>query len=57
MKIADKLPKRNYLKPEVRKIKLDNNISLWLLSEGGIPDPPWMGETEHKNDPFKTNKA
>lgn len=50
--------KRNYHQPEIREIKLDNEISLQL--ESAPPTGP--GETKNfpensLNDPYKTNLA
>jgi hypothetical protein len=48
---------KKYLAPNIERIKLDNEISLILLS--GIPDSPggapWgKAEKTSLNDPFKT---
>jgi len=49
--------RKSYEKPVVRKVKLDSDISLWLMSEGTIPDPPWVNETKSRPNPYKTDKA
>jgi len=49
--------KKIYQKPKMNAIKIDNDISVSLMSEGTIPDnPPWVYK-EHKNNPYKIDKA
>lgn len=58
MKTLKSLIKRNYTKPQIKKICIDNEISLVMMSEGTIPTgPPWdRGSIYHtKQDPYKTN--
>lgn len=47
--------KRQYCIPEIIQIKLDNEISLILVS--GDPNDPYSSNTPEfiNNDPFKTN--
>ena len=57
MEITKNTTKRPYNKPAVIKIAMDNNISLYLISENTIPDPPWMSENKNTNTPYKTDKV
>ena len=50
--------KKDYTKPSLCRIALDNQVSLYLMSEGGIPDPPpWETKAESHTDPYKSNEA
>lgn len=57
MKQETSSKKRMYSRPVVRKINLDNVVSLYMMSEGTIPDPPWVENKTGKTDPYKTDKA
>jgi len=52
-----KRPEKKYHKPVAVKIILDKNFSLWLMSEGTIPDPPWVNEANSKPDPYGVGKG
>jgi hypothetical protein len=46
------IPKKRYIKPEINCIKLDNSISLVMMTTPPINPPP-RGGTQKKNDtPF-----
>jgi hypothetical protein len=61
MKTTYKKQKRNYTKPQVEQIKLDNEISIFMASTP--PGDPTFGPTgsvnteNFTNDPFKFPKA
>jgi hypothetical protein len=47
--------KKQYRKPEILRVSLDNSISLVMMSAPGDPKtpPPWGGSSPDKNkDPF-----
>lgn len=52
--------KRAYFRPDIIRVKLDNEISLTLESEeppAGPGEPGYLGMTQDyfKNDPFNSN--
>jgi secreted Zn-dependent insulinase-like peptidase len=60
MKTAYKKQKRNYTKPQVEQIKLDNEISVFMVSPPGDPTFSSAGsinKENNSNDPFKFTKA
>ena len=59
MKTTYKKQKRNYVKPEIERIKLDNEISIFMDSGGSTPpdDPSGSMQPEHFSiNPFKLPK-
>jgi hypothetical protein len=44
---------RTYIKPEVLKLKLDNTISLVMMSAPSDP-PPFGGSTKKNDKPFQS---
>jgi len=49
--------KRKYTKPEIKKVTIDKEISLIMMSEGQPPEgPPDFGQNiknNSKNEPFR----
>jgi len=58
MKTTYKKQKRNYAKPQVEQIKLDNEISVFMASTppGDPTFNPSLGSENFNNDPFKMPK-
>jgi len=59
MKTTYKKQKRNYAKPQLEQIKLDNEISVFMASTPP-GDPAFIEPTKMENfsnDPFKFSKA
>ncbi|MFA5781194.1 MAG: hypothetical protein WC868_02875 [Bacteroidales bacterium] len=55
MKTINKKQKRNYAKPQIERIKLDNEISVFMASEPNPPGDP-TGSIQPDNfsiNPFK----
>ena len=51
-----KFKKRTYITPQIERVKLDNEISLILVSGTEDPgDPQSSIAPEYFNNPFKTN--
>jgi len=50
-----KTEKRVYCTPQIDKIKLDNEISLVLMSDPDEPGLSSISPEYFNNDPFKTN--
>ena len=46
------MKKKNYIKPEIEKILLDNTISLQMQSPVKDPTPLGVGNNSPGNDPF-----
>lgn len=52
------IQKRRYVKPVFKSIKLDFTATIQMMSEGTIPDPPWVTKNSTtSNDPFKEHTA
>jgi precorrin-6B methylase 1 len=54
-----KLTRRSYTKPQLEKIKLDTEISVFMVSPPGDPTFSSAGSLNKENnshDPFKMNK-
>jgi len=50
--------KKPYQKPVIKKLRIDKEISLQLMSENTIPDaPPWAQNTNRVDNPYKTDLA
>ena len=47
--------KRTYSKPEIEIVKIDNEISLVMMSANPTTDPTEGALDLKKNDPFKNN--
>jgi len=47
------LLRKKYSKPEIKKTRIDNQISLIMMSEGGPPGGPIFG---YKTDDIKNNE-
>jgi len=47
--------KKKYIKPTLSKVKIDNQISLVMMTEGAPPQGPAFGEmnNENKTNPYK----
>ena len=57
MKTIHKKQKRNYTKPKVEQIKLDNEISIFMASPPGNPEFGSNNSNQFNNDPFKLSKT
>jgi hypothetical protein len=54
MKTINKNQKRNYTKPQINRIKLDNEISVFMVSSPTPPgDPPMSIQPDFSINPFK----
>ena len=52
--------KRFYTKPELKTIKIDNQISMVMMSEDSNPEvDPWTPKTQYSStiDPYKVSKG
>ena len=52
--------KRFYTKPELKAIKIDNQISMVMMSEDSNPEvDPWTPKTQYSSnfDPYKVSKV
>jgi hypothetical protein len=57
MKTIHKKQKRNYTKPQIGSVKLDNEISVFMLSSPEPPVDPISLSTDHFSfDPYKLLK-
>jgi len=45
--------KKKYNRPEIKSIKIDNEISLVMTSPGGDPPPDGSSRHHHNNNHFK----
>ena len=49
--------KKNYSKPVINRINIDNTAAIQMMSEGSVPDdPPWVKNDKVSNtqkDPYK----
>jgi hypothetical protein len=48
------IPKKRYIKPEINCIKLDNSISLVMMTAPPNPDPRSGGTKKNNDTPFKS---
>jgi len=46
--------KKQYTKPSVERIELDNSISLVMMTTAPPPPPPRRGIGDSKSDPFQS---
>jgi hypothetical protein len=46
------IPKKQYIKPEINRIELDNSISLVMMSAPIDPPPPPFGSDKKNSKPF-----
>jgi hypothetical protein len=54
------MKKRNYSKPVLKSIKIDNQISMVMMSDTTTPETdPWNSRLEQSKmvDPYKVSKA
>ena len=56
MKTIYKKQKRNYIKPIVAQIKLDNEISIFMASPGSDPPETSINPDHFSINPFKLPK-
>jgi hypothetical protein len=56
MKTIYKKQKRNYAKPQVEQIKLDNEISVFMVSPNPPGDPVSLPTDHFSINPFKLPK-
>jgi len=57
MKTLDKKQKRNYIKPQIENIKMDNEISIFMTSSPTPPGDPVALSMDHFSfNPFKLPK-
>jgi hypothetical protein len=48
------IPKKRYIKPEINCIKLDNSISLVMMTTPPIDPPPHGGAKKSNDTPFQS---
>jgi len=48
------IPKKQYIKPEINCIKLDNSISLVMMSGPIDPPPPPGADNKKNSQPFQS---
>ena len=46
--------KKKYIKPEIKRIELDNSISLVMMTIPDNPDPRGGTKNDPKSDPFES---